>query len=586
MMMWLGLLSGLASVFVACDRSTPPSIQVAQSQPAPEAILPSLTKEPIDDPREDGWDSEVFNDLVNKQLNRIKKYLGGEAQSIVGLAATDFSCDALLPNKLETVYENKTLRVIRGVERDEYAGADTLAHALDQLRSKHDAGSDLHVSFKVFHVKLAEQQVTTRQYVSIWQNQIETHMTWLCTWENAAPLTMPKLKSIHVEKYEQAHGEAIFVDSTNAVIGHTAVYQTQLAYSSDYWWRRIQTIYGIDMDGHQGIAVGDVDGDGLEDVYLCQSGGMPNRLLRHELDGSVTDISKQAGVDWMERTSSALLIDIDNDGDQDLVVASDPEVLFMENDGTGRFKSRAACAAGSLTFSMAAADYDRDGDLDLYICIRGSNRPNTSSQVPMPIPYHNANNGGTNILLRNDGNWNFTDVTKAMGLNANNQRWSFAAAWEDYDNDGDMDLYVANDFGLNNLYRNDGDGFVDIAVQSGAADQASGMSVSWGDYNRDGLMDCYISNMFSSAGSRTTYQNRYQPGAGEDVMSQIQRMARGNSLFQNRGGQSFVDVSELAGVTMGRWAWASKFIDINNDGWEDIVVVNGNMTRDSGTKDL
>jgi hypothetical protein len=167
----------------------------------------------------------------------------------------------------------------------------------------------------------------------------------------------------------------------------------------------------------------------------------------------------------------------------------------------------------------------------------------------------------------------------------NNWRWSFAASWEDYDADGDPDLYVANDFGRNNLYQNNSGTFVDVAAQAGVEDIGAGMSVSWADYNRDGDIDLYVGNMYSSAGLRIAYQDRFQPGADQRVRSEFQRHARGNSLFLSAGDGTFRDVSEPARVTLGRWAWSSNFVDINNDGWEDIVVANGFVTgRD--TNDL
>jgi hypothetical protein len=170
-------------------------------------------------------------------------------------------------------------------------------------------------------------------------------------------------------------------------------------------------------------------------------------------------------------------------------------------------------------------------------------------------------------------------------LNENNTRWSFAASWEDYDGDGDADLYVANDFGRNNLYRNDGGNFTDVAAEAGVEDIAAGMSVAWGDYNQDGKMDLYVGNMFSSAGQRIAFQGRFHTAANNETREQFQRHARGNSLFLNLGDGTFRDVSEEAGVTLGRWAWASPFIDINNDGWEDLVVANGFVTG-SNTGDL
>jgi hypothetical protein len=167
-----------------------------------------------------------------------------------------------------------------------------------------------------------------------------------------------------------------------------------------------------------------------------------------------------------------------------------------------------------------------------------------------------------------------------VGLGQNNHRFSFAASWEDYDNDGDLDLYVANDYGRNSLYRNDRGTFRDVAASAGVEDISAGMSVSWGDVNNDGWMDLYVANMFSSAGNRVTYQRRFLPSADAGTRADYQRHARGNSLFVNAGDGTFRDVSESAGVTMGRWAWGSPFADLNHDGLQDIVVANGFLTQE------
>ena len=174
-------------------------------------------------------------------------------------------------------------------------------------------------------------------------------------------------------------------------------------------------------------------------------------------------------------------------------------------------------------------------------------------------------------------------MTESVGLNADNQRWSFSASWEDYDNDGDLDLYVANDYGRNCLYHNDNGRFTNVAKAAGVEDIASGMSACWGDYDRNGYMDIYIANMFSAAGNRITFQRKFQPGMSNPTKTLLQRAARGNSLFANSGDGTFVDVTVDAAVTMGRWAWGSLFVDLNNDGWDDLVVANGFLTsEDSG----
>ena len=111
------------------------------------------------------------------------------------------------------------------------------------------------------------------------------------------------------------------------------------------------------------------------------------------------------------------------------------------------------------------------------------------------------------------------------------------------------------------------------------------MGASWADFNQDGWMDLYVSNMYSSAGGRVTYQRNFATGGVGDVAAEAQYSARGNTLFENQGDGTFRDVSVDAGVTMGRWSWGAEFVDLNNDGAEDIYVPNGFVTNHI-TKDL
>src|SRR5690606_38619080 len=187
------------------------------------------------------------------------------------------------------------------------------------------------------------------------------------------------------------------------------------------------------------------------------------------------------------------IVDLDNDGDQDLVLATALGLLFMENDGQARFRAVAAKhTPEARPVTISAADFDHDGYVDIYAgcySLRGTAVARSYGLLGRPIPYHEVNNGGRNVLYRNDGNWRFRDVTRAVGLDENNRRFTLAAAWEDYDNDGLLDLYVVNDFGRNNLYRNHGGTFTDEAATAGVEDISAGMSVSWSDYNHDGWMD-------------------------------------------------------------------------------------------------
>ena len=381
----------------------------------------------------------------------------------------------------------------------------------------------------------------------------------------------------------------MFADCTEAVLGKTLGFAEQLVPGMDQWLHTIEIQYHINIGGWEGVSISDVNGDGLDDLYVSQPGGLPNRLFIQNGDGTCRDASAESGTDWLNQAHGSVFGDIDNDGDQDLVVGVQDGLLVMSNDGSGKFTvRRGLILPAAVPYSLSLADYDQDGDLDLFACCydrrTGVNRHRIFAKA---IPYHDANNGGRNVLLRNDGapaneaksKWNFTYVTKEAGLDENNRRFSYAASWEDYDNDGDLDLYIANDFGRNNLYRNDGGRFKDVAKEAGVEDVSAGMSVSWGDYNNDGWMDIYISNMFSSAGNRIAFQRKFQSDAGDETKKLFQRHARGNSLFENAQDGTFRDVSVEAGVTMGRWAWGSRFIDINNDGWQDLLVGNGFLTQ-------
>ena len=333
--------------------------------------------------------------------------------------------------------------------------------------------------------------------------------------------------------------------------------------------------------------MGDVNGDGLDDLYVCQEKGLPNRLYIQQPDATLLDVSAASGVNWLESSHGALLVDLDGDADQDLAVAILGAVVVAENDGKGRFTEQGVIATSDDTMSLCAADFDSDADLDLYVCVYGPDILSRKKSQDMIVGldadsfvYYDANMAGPGALLRNEGNWRFRDCTRDVGLDTNNRRFSFAAAWEDFDHDGDPDLYVANDYGRNNLYRNDGGHFVDIAAQAGVEDSASGMSVSWGDYDRDGHPDLYVGNMFSSAGSRIVAQRKFMPKLSSPIRNLFLRFARGNTLMRNRGDGTFADVSVDVGVTLGRWAWSSNFLDLNNDGWEDLVVANGFITSD------
>lgn len=528
---------------------------------------------------ETSWRSERLSEQI---LSHLKKLMAQPGDSEVVLAA-GFTGNSPRPAQLELVEKNAT-----GWEFWQSAGKEKTLNKEEfiQILSKE---SQKRSHFKVVSIKVSETEVQAELFVECSKQKTCSTSKWETHWQfnNDQELLLHQFKR---SQYRELRGQSgpLFREATKTVLGSTAHYKTQFGRGISDWAGEISKFSDLVLTGYHGLAVGDVDGDGRDDVFVCDGGGLPNRLYRQLEDGSAEDISEQAELDWYEDSRAALLIDLDNDSDQDLVVATIGVIAFAENDGTGKFILRGGFPGAQYPFSVCAADYDLDGDLDLYVCLYGKSDTETVGRgfdAVSPIPFEDARNGGRNVLLENLGDFRFADVTEEVGLMQNNDRWSFAASWQDYDRDGDSDLYVANDFGKNTLYRNDDGYFNEVAHELEVEDLAAGMSVSWGDYNRDGLFDLYLGNMFSSAGGRITYQEQFSSGREEEALSGLQRMARGNSLFAGTK-HGFTEISETIGAAMGRWAWSSGFVDVDNDGWEDLVIANGYLTGWRTKKDL
>ena len=283
---------------------------------------------------------------------------------------------------------------------------------------------------------------------------------------------------------EVAFGAApFFRDVSATVFNGASSYREQMLGGIPYWRSRLDPACGIDVYGNHGIAAADIDGDGVDEIYVCQPGGLPNRLYKFGQDGSATDITDAWGVGMLDETPMAVFLDLRNTGEQDLVVLRGAGPVLFLNDGNQfrllpdafRF---ATPPAGTFT-GMAAADFDRDGKLDLYLCCYMYFQ--SEAQYNYPAPYHDAQNGPPNFLFRNklqaDGNGFFEDCTAETGINENNDRFSFAASWCDFNGDGWPDLYVANDFGLKNLYVNNQGRFRDLAKNAGVEDIGDRKSV-------------------------------------------------------------------------------------------------------------
>jgi hypothetical protein len=229
---------------------------------------------------------------------------------------------------------------------------------------------------------------------------------------------------------------------------------------------------------------------------------------------------------------------------------------LFENLGHGTFKEVSELAGLTKQYLNSivaiAFDYDADGDLDLVL---GNYFQPVSLFAPptahfFPESFETANNGGGVTLYRNNGDKTFTDVTDAAGLRLSG--WTLDLGHADVDHDGDDDLFVAADFGTDRMFVNNGDGtFTDITEQAMGIDTKKGMNADWGDMNNDGLFDLFVTNITD------------------------EYMREGNFLWQNNGDLTFADIARETGTYDTGWGWAGKFFDYDNDGWQDLFVVNG-----------
>jgi hypothetical protein len=362
-------------------------------------------------------------------------------------------------------------------------------------------------------------------------------------------------------------------------------------------------------DHGSGLAVGDFDGDGREDLYFCNQLG-PNALYHNNGDGTFTDVAQQAGVALGDRVCvAATFVDYDNDGKQDLYVTSTRggNVLF-KNLGNGKFQDVTKEAGLTHVGHSQTAiffDYDNDGFLDLFLT--NTAQWTTDSYDKDSRHYAGKDNLGEvllsrpehNILYHNNGNGTFTDVTEKAGLKG--RGWSADAVAFDYDGDGHMDLFVTGMIGGCQLYRNNGNGtFTDVTRDTLGRTPWGAIGARAFDFNNDGRLDLYVVDMHSDMWMGTDYDHhslplalkyekkkftsRYGPFEAQDP-TQIEQdkeferrvgyrredVLYGNACYRNEGNGKFTEISDQAGLE-NFWPWGIATGDFDNDGFEDVFL--------------
>jgi len=341
----------------------------------------------------------------------------------------------------------------------------------------------------------------------------------------------------------------------------------------------------VHYDHGNGIAVADVDGDGLPDIYFTnQIGG--NQLWKNLGGGRFADVTKEAGVALADRISvTASFADVDNDGDEDLFVTTvrGGNVLF-QNDGHGRFSDVSKAAGVDYVGHSSGAvffDFDNDGLLDLYVCNVGhytaDERGRGGAFVGLADGFDghlHADRSETAILYKNLGGLRFRDVTKAMGLG--DAGWSGDASVADLNDDGFPDLYTLNMQGSNHYFQNQGGKtFVDRTPQVFPRTPWGAMGIKFFDYDNDGRPDLLVTDMHSDMSltvgpereklkSRMAWTTEYLQGDGTKFIF-------GNAFFHNTGASKMEEISDRVGIE-NYWPWGPSVGDLNADGWQDVFI--------------
>ena len=351
-----------------------------------------------------------------------------------------------------------------------------------------------------------------------------------------------------------------------------------------------------------GTAFADYDNDGDLDLYIVNNPGPIKAKVTHASpgnvlycnngDGTFVDVTAEAGVGDRGYGMGCVFGDYDNDGDLDLYVTNYRSNVLYRNNGDGTFTDvTAEAGVGDPRWSTGAAfgDYDGDGDLDLYL-------PNYvdydfskleqaqealrqyGKDVPSALnPY--SFEAQDNVLYRNEGDGTFTDVTADVGVEAHGGR-SLQAIFSDFDLDGDLDLYVANDLSANFLYRNNGNGtFTDLSDKSWAADFRGSMGLATGDYDGDGDLDLFMSHWIDQ--ENALYRNLWREERAIDTPARKPSEEYPTSISDGKeGGMPIHLVDESYSASLGEESikyvgWGTDLFDYDNDGDLDIFVANG-----------
>src|SRR3990172_341077 len=341
------------------------------------------------------------------------------------------------------------------------------------------------------------------------------------------------------------------------------------------------------------VAVGDFNRDGWQDFYITNSGEATlNRLYRNDGDGTFTDVASEMGVADLNRVGTGVSMgavwgDYDNDGYEDLFVYKYGRPELFRNDAGRAFvpaDERAGLPRWVNANSALWFDYDRDGWLDLFLAgywAEDVDLWHLETTRIMPESFEYAANGGRKYLFHNRGDGTFEDATEALGIDS--RRWTLAVGAADLLGTGYPDLFLSNDYGVSELYANrNGTGFVEIGRDAGVGrTPKSGMNASFGDVFNDGRLSIYKTNI-SEPGVLVQANDLWVPKPPARAGEAPGATGPGSGA-EPQGGMEFENLASSLGVDLGGWSWGAQFGDLNNDGTQDLYLVNGYISAGDRT---
>lgn len=531
-----------------------------------------------------------WNPVIDRELMRLANYLemtieGRSDQS--EFTAANLTYSGIDRQNAANTFSGDRTRVTRWRRTKDSPGFldDGLTQLVDNLYSPWRSASSFRTELTAHEIERNQDSlsvtVIARSTGLTSKNAgLESTSMWKTQWEIASDLSDDlDLRKIQVLAHEVTEIDSprrtLFQDATANIIRNDDCFSKQLAYGLDDWAKWIP---GIDIMGNHGIAIGDPNNDGFEDIYLCQPEGLPNLLISQRSDGSAGDIAQETGTNLLDESRAALFVDLDNDGDEDLVVSTKRELLLMSNNGNGEFQLEHRVHNVYDGGSISASDFDLDGDLDLFVC-RYQPMLHEGDFFPHPNDFLNAQNGGPNVLLRNDEGWSFQDVTTEVGLQKENKKFSRCGLWIDFDQDGDQDLYVVNQFSSNQLFKNDKGQFSLDGKPTPFHDASSSRSGSLGDYNADGKMDIFIAAEALPEAKRLDLQSTDAANGTQSAL--INSLAKESRVVYspNDEQQSASSYRLPAPIFASQMTFGSANLDINNDGYDDVIITNGQLSR-------